>query len=59
MVKPSLASTLIIKRKANKWYAVFIFEIKPRQETPQAIVSFDINENTVAVGRIDFTIHCG
>ena len=48
-----LASTLIIKRRANKWYAVFIFEIKPRQETPQAIVSYDINENTVAVGKID------
>jgi len=48
-----LASTLIIKRKANKWYAVFIFEIKPRQEVPQRVVAFDINENTVAVGRID------
>ncbi len=48
-----LASTLIVKRRANKWYAIFIFEIKPRQETPQAIVSFDINENTVAVGKID------
>jgi len=48
-----LASTLIIKRRANKWYAIFIFEIKPRQETPQAIVSYDINENTVAVGKID------
>jgi len=44
---------LIIKRKTNKWYAVFVFEIKPKQETPQAIVSFDINENTVAVSRID------
>ena len=48
-----LASTLIIKRKTNKWYAVFVFEIKPKQETPQAIVSFDVNENTVAVSRID------
>jgi IS605 OrfB family transposase len=48
-----LASTLIIKRKTNKWYAVFVFEIKPKQETPQAIVSFDINENTVAVSKID------
>jgi len=48
-----LASTLIIKRKTNKWYAVFIFEIKPRQELPRAIVAFDINENTVAVGRVD------
>jgi IS605 OrfB family transposase len=48
-----LASTLIIKRKANKWYAVFVFEIKPRREVPQSVVAFDINENTVAVGRID------
>ena len=48
-----LASTLIIKRKTNKWYAVFVFEIKPREERPQSIVAFDINENTVAVSRID------
>ena len=48
-----LASTLIVKRKANKWYAVFVFEIKPREEEPKSIVAFDINENTVAVGRID------
>jgi len=48
-----LASTLIIKRKANKWYAVFVFNIKPREEEPKSIVAFDINENTVAVGRID------
>ena len=48
-----LASTLVVKRRTNKWYAVFIFEIKPRQELPQSVVTFDINENTVAVGRID------
>jgi transposase len=48
-----LASTLIIKRKTNKWYAVFVFEIKPRQEVLQHVVAFDINENTVAVGKID------
>jgi len=48
-----LASTLLIKRRANKWYAVFVFEIKPRQELPQSVVAFDINENTVAVGKID------
>jgi transposase len=48
-----LASTLMIKRMANKWYAVFIFEIKPRVEEPNSIISFDINENTVAVSRID------
>jgi len=48
-----LASTLIVKRKVNKWYAIFVFELKPREEEPQSIVAFDINENTVAVGRID------
>jgi len=48
-----LASTLIVKRRLNKWYAVFIFEIKPREEEPKSIIAFDINENTVAVGRID------
>jgi len=48
-----LASTLIVKRRANKWYAVFVFNIKPREEEPKSIVAFDINENTVAVGRVD------
>ncbi|MFP3311061.1 MAG: transposase [Caldivirga sp.] len=48
-----LARTLIVKRRLNKWYAVFIFELKPREEEPKSIVSFDINENTVAVGRVD------
>jgi IS605 OrfB family transposase len=48
-----LASTLIIKRRLNKWYAIFIFELKPREEEPKSIISFDINENTVAVSRVD------
>ncbi|MFP3296474.1 MAG: zinc ribbon domain-containing protein [Vulcanisaeta sp.] len=48
-----LASTLMIKRRANKWYAIFVFELKPREEEPKSIVAFDINENTVAVGKID------
>jgi len=47
-----LAGTLIVKRRLNRWYAVFIFELKPREEKPQSVVAFDINENTVAVGRI-------
>jgi IS605 OrfB family transposase len=54
-----LASTLLIKRRLNKWYAVFIFEIKPREEEPQSIIAFDINENTVAVGKIDLTSTVG
>jgi IS605 OrfB family transposase len=48
-----LARTLIVKRRLNRWYAVFIFELKPREEEPQSVVAFDINENTVAVGKID------
>jgi len=48
-----LASTLLIKRKLNKWYAIFIFKLKPKEEKPKSIISFDINENTVAVGKID------
>jgi len=48
-----LARTLIVKRRLNRWYAVFIFELKPREEKPQSVVAFDINENTVAVGKID------
>ncbi|MFP3296672.1 MAG: transposase [Vulcanisaeta sp.] len=48
-----LGRTLIVKRKANKWYAIFVFEIKPKEGTPQSVISFDINENTVAVNRID------
>jgi len=48
-----LASTLLIKRKLNRWYAIFVFELKPKVMKPQSIIAFDINENTVAVGRID------
>jgi transposase len=48
-----LASTLIIKRRLNRWYAIFVFELKPKEEEPKSVVTFDINENTVAVGRVD------
>jgi IS605 OrfB family transposase len=48
-----LAGTLIVKRRLNRWYAVFIFELKPREAKPQSIIAFDINENTVAVGRVN------
>jgi len=48
-----LASTLTIKRRTNKWYAIFIFKLKPREEEPKSIIAFDINENTVTVNRID------
>ena len=48
-----LASTLVVKRRTNKWYAVFIFEIKPREEELKSIISYDINENTVAVSKMN------
>ena len=48
-----LASTLIVKRRANKWYAIFIFELKPREEELKSIISYDINENTVAVSKMN------
>ena len=54
-----LASTLIIKRRTNKWYAIFIFKLRPRVEEPKSIVAFDINENNVAVGRIDIETTVG
>jgi IS605 OrfB family transposase len=54
-----LASTLVVKRRANKWYAIFIFEIKSRVMKPQSIIAFDINENTVAVGRVDIETTVG
>jgi len=47
-----LASTLILKRRRNKWYAVFVFDVKPREEPPAEVVAFDVNENLVAVARV-------
>ncbi len=47
-----LASTLIVRRKRGKWYAVFIFDVVPKKETPAEVVAFDVNENTVAVARV-------
>jgi IS605 OrfB family transposase len=50
-----LASTLMIKRKLNKWYAIFMFKIKPKEEKPQSVITFDVNENTISVCKIDIT----
>ncbi|MEM4651916.1 MAG: zinc ribbon domain-containing protein [Pyrobaculum sp.] len=47
-----LASTLILKRRRNKWYAVFVFDLAPKKETPAEVVAFDVNENSVAVARL-------
>jgi len=54
-----LASTLLIKRRTNKWYAVFIFEIKPREEESKSIISYDINENTISLCKIDIKTTVG
>jgi putative transposase len=47
-----LASTLVLKRRQNKWYAVFIFDLALKKETPAEVVAFDVNENSVAVARV-------
>ncbi len=47
-----LASTLVLKRRRNKWYAIFAFDVKPRKEPPAEAVAFDVNENSVAVARL-------
>jgi IS605 OrfB family transposase len=47
-----LASTLILKRRRNKWYAVFVFDLAPEREPPAEAIAFDVNENLVAVARV-------
>ncbi len=47
-----LASTLVLKRRRNKWYAVFVFDVKPREGPPAEAVAFDVNENSIAVARL-------
>ena len=47
-----LASTLMLKRRRGRWYAVFVFDVAPRKEPPAEAVAFDVNENSVAVARV-------
>ncbi len=47
-----LASTLTLKRRRNKWYAIFIFDIVPKRKPPAEAVAFDVNENTAAVAKV-------
>ncbi len=47
-----LASTLIVKRWRNKWYAIFVFDLTPERESPEEVVAFDVNENSVAVAKV-------
>jgi transposase len=47
-----LASTLMLKRRRGRWYAVFVFDVKPKSEPPTEAVAFDVNENSIAVARV-------
>jgi IS605 OrfB family transposase len=47
-----LASTLVLKRRRGRWYAVFVFDLAPREEPPAEVVAFDVNENSVAVAKV-------
>jgi IS605 OrfB family transposase len=47
-----LASTLMLKRRRGRWFAIFVFDIVPKRESPAEAVAFDVNENSVAVARV-------
>jgi len=47
-----LASTLMLKRRRGKWYAIFVFDVAPKSEPPAEAIALDVNENTVAVARL-------
>jgi putative transposase len=47
-----LASTLMLKRRRDRWYAVFVFDVASKSEPPAEVVAFDVNENSVAVARL-------
>ena len=47
-----LASTLMLKRQRDRWYAIFIFDVASKSEPPAEVVAFDVNENSVAVAKV-------
>jgi len=47
-----LASTLVLKRRRGKWFAIFVFDVASKREPPAEAVAFDVNENSVAVARL-------
>jgi hypothetical protein len=47
-----LASTLVLRRRRGRWYAVFVFDVAPKKEPPAEAVAFDVNENSVAVAKV-------
>ncbi len=50
--KAELASTLMLKRRRGKWYAVFVFDVAPKRKPPAEAGAFDVNENIVAAARL-------
>ncbi len=42
----------MLKRRRGRWYAVFVFDVAPREEPPAEVVAFDVNENLVAIARV-------
>jgi IS605 OrfB family transposase len=48
------ASTIRLKRVKNRVYAIFVYEVEPEApREPEAVVAFDINENTLVAVRVD------
>jgi len=47
-----LVSTLILKRRRGRWYAVFVFDVASKSEPPAEVAAFDVNENWVAVAKV-------
>jgi len=43
----------MLKRRRGRWYAIFIFDVASKSESPAEVVAFDVNENTVAVARLN------
>ncbi len=42
----------MLKRRRGRWYAIFVFDVKPRKEPPAEAIAFDVNENLVAIARV-------
>jgi putative transposase len=47
-----LASTLVLRRRRGKWFAIFVFDVASKSEPPAEVVAFDVNENSVAVAKV-------
>ena len=47
-----LASTLVLRQRRGRWYAIFVFDVSPKREPSTEVVAFDVNENSVAVAKL-------